>query len=349
MASSATFSLNCSLRGGYLSLVSLPSPSSPRKIMEILGGASIGREIRWPSAIAATSAYSLDRARIGRVCVRGNFADEGHLRYYGSPVKCGGRKEEKMAVKRREKLIKGLIGLQAAGGLDLPAMAGGQVEDGERVADALVARLSLLKAEEKEMKKRRKEEKKMKKAACDESSTSSSSSEDDEDDMITKTKIKPETSSCAKSKNLCQSEDSSSSSSSSESDCENQMRQTVPEEKTNFKPKLGEARQEPAMAVIAATPTTVATTAERIEVCIGGKCKKSGAIELMEEFQRTVGEKAAVVGCKCLGKCKQAPNVRVRTATAEKAPICLGVGIQDVGAIVANLFTEEPDLGLNPA
>ncbi|KAK9139045.1 hypothetical protein Scep_008726 [Stephania cephalantha] len=88
----------------------------------------------------------------------------------------------------------------------------------------------------------------------------------------------------------------------------------------------------------------------RIEVCMGGKCKKAGAAALMEEFQRRVGgEGGGVVGCKCMGKCREGPNVRVlnrsddvnASGAPSKSPLCIGVGLEDVGLIVASLFGEE--------
>ncbi|GAB2294193.1 hypothetical protein Dimus_028411 [Dionaea muscipula] len=87
---------------------------------------------------------------------------------------------------------------------------------------------------------------------------------------------------------------------------------------------------------------------KKVEVCMGGKCKKLGAAALVEEFQRVIGLEAAVVGCKCLGKCKSAPNVRVTNSDqmddheAEYNPLCIGVSLDDVGVIVAKyLGTDE--------
>eukprot|EP00262_Sarcandra_glabra_P015320 TRINITY_DN4691_c0_g1_i1.p1 TRINITY_DN4691_c0_g1~~TRINITY_DN4691_c0_g1_i1.p1 ORF type:complete len:425 (-),score=77.84 TRINITY_DN4691_c0_g1_i1:195-1403(-) len=100
-------------------------------------------------------------------------------------------------------------------------------------------------------------------------------------------------------------------------------------------------------------------SAERIEVCMGGKCKRSGAALLLEEFERRVGIEGAVVGCKCMGKCRDGPNVRVRNECNSDAvkegesfvrttainPLCIGVALEDVGAIVGNFFGEKKDLG----
>lgn len=78
----------------------------------------------------------------------------------------------------------------------------------------------------------------------------------------------------------------------------------------------------------------------RIEVCMGGKCKKSGSLAVLGEFEKEVGADGAVVGCKCLGKCGLGPNVRLRSeGSAEKnSPICIGVGLDDVGTIVAGFL-----------
>ncbi|KAL5538776.1 hypothetical protein UlMin_043916 [Ulmus minor] len=86
------------------------------------------------------------------------------------------------------------------------------------------------------------------------------------------------------------------------------------------------------------------STTKRVEVCMGNKCKKSGAAALFAEFEQAVGMEGAVVGCKCMGKCKVAPNVRVRNDQAEGAEtntLFQGVGLENVSAIVANLLWEE--------
>lgn len=55
----------------------------------------------------------------------------------------------------------------------------------------------------------------------------------------------------------------------------------------------------------------------KIEICMGGKCRKLGAAALLEEFERKMGMESAVVGCKCMGKCMKGPNVRVFNCTFE--------------------------------
>lgn len=92
-------------------------------------------------------------------------------------------------------------------------------------------------------------------------------------------------------------------------------------------------------------------SAMKIEVCMGGKCKKSGAAALLEEFQKIVGIEVGVSGCKCMGKCRSGPNVRVQnnfegvqaggddvSVRGPTNPLFIGVGLEDVDLIVANLF-----------
>lgn len=91
---------------------------------------------------------------------------------------------------------------------------------------------------------------------------------------------------------------------------------------------------------------------KRVEVCMGGKCKKSGGALLLDEFQRAMtGVEGSAVACKCLGKCRDGPNVRVMDETnnavmtdSVRTPsktVCVGVGLQDVEAIVTSFFGEE--------
>lgn len=80
-------------------------------------------------------------------------------------------------------------------------------------------------------------------------------------------------------------------------------------------------------------------------MCMGNKCKKAGAAALMEEFERVVGADGVVCGCKCMGKCRDGPNVRVSGSLDIEArsvnPLCIGVGVEDVGRIVADYLGQE--------
>lgn len=92
------------------------------------------------------------------------------------------------------------------------------------------------------------------------------------------------------------------------------------------------------------------TCSKKIEVCMGGKCKKSGAGTLLEEFQKVVGIEGAVSGCKCMGKCRDGPNIKVlngvdggvadNTMRPLANSLCIGVGLEDVNMIVANFLGE---------
>lgn len=95
---------------------------------------------------------------------------------------------------------------------------------------------------------------------------------------------------------------------------------------------------------------------KRVEVCMGGKCKKSGGALLLDGFQRAMtGFEGSAVACKCMGKCRDGPNVRVVNETdtvmtdSVRTPsktVCVGVGLQDVETIVTSFFDEECSRGL---
>jgi NADH:ubiquinone oxidoreductase subunit E len=59
-------------------------------------------------------------------------------------------------------------------------------------------------------------------------------------------------------------------------------------------------------------PAEVSTSGQ-VEVCMGGKCKKGGAQQILASLQGSIPESSniSVTSCKCMGKCKGAANVRV--------------------------------------
>ncbi|KAJ6823852.1 diacylglycerol O-acyltransferase 3, cytosolic [Iris pallida] len=278
-----------------------------------------------------------------------SFSDEGHLRYYTS-ARCalvGERKKKKEeGEKRRDKLMKGLrkdlmefSSLRLGGGGREGNVVAGEAESKmiSEAADVLLAQLTQLRTEAKEMKRRRKKEKKaaMKSAKTkdDNSSSSSSESSDGECDTRTTTVVKMSRSIRTTTPEIPQ-ESSSSKPLATEAGAKNVMLET---------------NAEAAVAVVKAMDKAAGN---KIEVCMGGKCKKSGAMELLSEFDRMVGVEGAVVGCKCMGKCREGPNVRVvnrsieEEAKVSRNPLCIGVGLEDVGAIVGNFFGEDPkDVG----
>lgn len=178
--------------------------------------------------------------------------------------------------------------------------------------------------------------------------------------------------------NSCKGDDSSScSSESSDSECEGEVVRMsrcatitaprTPPATTVFpiivpqipdSAALGAQISSGPTTAIQCTATSIAVVEKpalnRIEVCMGGKCKKSGSLTVLQEFEKQVGTGGAVVGCKCLGKCGVGPNVRLRSEVPEegslqnKSTLCIGVGLEDVGTIVAGFFGDDSDLlGMN--
>lgn len=320
--------------------------------------------------ISAFSELRLLESRDSRVAVRprkpSGFRDESHLKYYYESPRCGAKKDkDKVTTKKKSKLLKALskdLSLFSDLGFGVDSDEGlfGEVK-GKMISEAaevLLKQLQQMRAEEKELKRRRKEEKAKLKATRMETGV------------------------------VCE----SSSSESSDSECGEVVDMThlrsgavVEPIKDESQPVIQEAKglEEPSLLQPVTTTlkgeccTAVNTTtsvavdqdektqvmgagAKRIEVCMGGKCKKSGAEALLEEFERVVGVEGAVVGCKCMGKCRVGPNVRVLNSIdgveaegmddsvrTPANPLCVGVGLQDVGIIVSNFFGEtHEDIGL---
>jgi (2Fe-2S) ferredoxin len=174
---------------------------------------------------------------------------------------------------------------------------------------------------------------------------------------------------------LCKDEDSTScSSESSDSECEEVVRMSrcatittpqtqpsstvfpiilpqIPESVTLEPCQDAQISSEPANTMLSTTATIAVVEkpmTNRIEVCMGGKCKKSGSLTVLQEFEKKVGTDGAVVGCKCLGKCGLGPNVRLRSegAAQKKNPLFIGVVLEDVGTIASGLFGGGDDLGM---
>ncbi|GLJ10172.1 hypothetical protein SUGI_0123340 [Cryptomeria japonica] len=78
-----------------------------------------------------------------------------------------------------------------------------------------------------------------------------------------------------------------------------------------------------------------------VEVCMGGKCKKLGSEQLLAAFEERInvsgmGCGVKAVGCKCMGKCRNAPNVRLQGDFCQE--LHMGVGIADVGFVLDHHF-----------
>ncbi|KAI7741875.1 hypothetical protein M8C21_032447 [Ambrosia artemisiifolia] len=272
---------------------------------------------------------------VGRV----EFCDKSHVKYYeGVRMEVKERdekKEMKKEVKKKLKVLKGLSKnlnafTEMGFGLDYDGDGDGlgQQVKGKMISEAtevLLGQLQKLKEEKMEYKRMKKEEKAKKKAA--------------QMAMMPKTDCK---------------DSSSSESSSSESDCDNvvNMRQlkavptsnsTTHQEATSSVQILEKAENRVVETATCKISSNVAEAdcGKKIEVCMGGKCKKSGAAMLLENFQAAVGGEATVVGCKCMGKCRDGPNVMVRSeevASPSTNSLCIGVGLEDIDSIVTNFF-----------
>ncbi|KAJ0978733.1 hypothetical protein J5N97_014207 [Dioscorea zingiberensis] len=273
------------------------------------------------------------------------FVDDGHLKYY---VSCGERKKEE---KKRAKLVKGLekdlsvlysMGLGVSPEDSLTAEVKSKMIS--EAAELLLKQLKQLRVEEKEMKRKRKEEKAARKAAKkmkdlqDDSESSCSSSQSE---------IKPE---CRPPPPM---EFKSPDRLMHREDCciSNNVVIEKPPPPMEFKMH----REDCCISsnVVIEKPST---PVNKIEVCMGGKCKRSGALQLLEEIDKKVGMEGAVVGCKCMGKCRDGPNVKVlkhgdqdNTLKHVRNPLHIGVALEDVDTIVANFLGENMDLALSAA
>ncbi|KAF4361453.1 hypothetical protein F8388_012913 [Cannabis sativa] len=295
--------------------------------------------------------------------LKSGFCDLGHLEYYSkATIRCGGgekkkkKKDKKDKVKEKgygvrtiEKKLNLLEALSISNNFNASSDMDHQVQNNliSEAANGLLTQLEQLKAEEKELKRKRKEVKAKLKAERmasmmdSESSSSSSSSDSECDEVVDMNQLRNEPISQLVQDNDLppMPEDSlklllSLSSSVTTNSTDALIRKGVSE--------LGRP-----------STSSCGSIGKVVEVCMGNKCKKSGSAALVEEFERVMGAEGAVVGCKCMGKCKSGPNVRVVNRAADESvrsvanPLCIGVGLEDVNHIVANLFRDETnDLGL---
>ncbi|ONI27751.1 hypothetical protein PRUPE_1G103600 [Prunus persica] len=321
------------------------------------------------------------------------FCDDGHVQYYHVGPRCGFKKEKE--IKKKLKLLKGLSkDLSASsqmgfGPLDYQKGLVAQFQEKLISEDAealLLKQLEQLRAEEKELKRKRKEEKARLKAErmknmVDSESSSSSSSESSESEcgeLVDMNRLRSE----APAKPILDSlqpfnhqEGAVLTLPSSLAIATHQENTTV-EHVTEF----GISQNQEAECCSGTSTSCVSSSgsighndalsssvmgasALKIEVCMGNKCKKSGGGALLEEFERVMGVEGTVVGCKCMGKCKNGPNIRVSNTVGgiqsegtddsvrvPTNPLYIGVGLEDVSLIVANLIGEDnEDLGLVPA
>lgn len=296
------------------------------------------------------------------------FEDNGHLDYY---MVCGeGKKGKKgwngVSTKKKMKLLKGLtenLSMFSELGFGVELNCGDEGLGGEdkskmisQAAEVLLAQLKQLRAEEENSKKMEKLEKQKSKQQDCESSSSSSSSESSSDsecdEVVDMTRFKNKVVAETKATQLGNEQSSSLSTPNLEQGCCNMILEATLSDNAAIEVLNSEIPIQNQLNGRNISSSVITPPREkRIEVCMGGKCKKSGAPALMEEFRRAVGNDGAVVGCKCMGKCKSGPNVRVMNGEnnvddgdslrTPSNPICVGVGLEDVELIVANYFGEE--------
>ncbi|CAN6548346.1 unnamed protein product [Malus baccata var. baccata] len=312
------------------------------------------------------------------------FSDDGHLQYYQVGPMCGGMKENEKEIKKKVKLLKGLskdcavYSQMGFGPFDsqeglAPQLQGRLISEGAE--ELLLKQLEQLRENEKELKKKRKEEKarlkaeRMKTMVDSESSSSSSSESSDSEcgEVVDMKCLRTEVPAqptvdvlqpFAHQEGALLTILSSLATYQENTTVDNGIELGRLQIGQKAECCNGTSTSCSSSGIIGVDDTlsssVVGVSAKRIEVCMGNKCKKSGGGALLKEFERQMAVEGTVVGCKCMGKCKNGPNVRVsstidgiqsegmddsiRTPTN---PLYIGVGMEDVSLIVANLIGED--------
>jgi len=224
-----------------------------------------------------------------------------------------------------------------------------------KAAEVLLAQLKQLRSEEEKQKKIEKaEKKKCKNDKCESSSSESESSDSECDEVVDMKSMRNKPAEIKETRLLQLSTPSSSLAleeaknkqmsldNNSDKSCCNMILETT-------------LNKDATIEVLSSNTSNLGQSnmGKKIEVCMGGKCKKSGAPALIEEFQKAIGDEGVVVGCKCMGKCKSGPNVKVSNGVDDDSmripnnPLYIGVGLEDVKLIAASYLGEEmKDLGL---
>jgi hypothetical protein len=281
----------------------------------------------------------------------------------GKQEKAAKDRSPKKMKKKQMKLLKGLTrDLSTFSQMGFGPESDGALVDqvkGNMISEAvelLLERLQKIRADEKELKRKKKEEKERLQASrvrttgidCEVSSGSSSESSNSEFGEVLDMKDLEPTQ--AKQNDLQEA--------MVEATLPALPGTSVPEERMNLQLKSSCNMESECCsgAVIACARTDPSslpnpTCSKKIEVCMGGKCRKSGAAALLEEFQEAVGIEGAVSGCKCMGKCRDGPNVKVLNGfggdddnslgISPRRSLCIGVGLEDVKLIVASLIGQD--------
>ncbi|GKV10461.1 hypothetical protein SLEP1_g21818 [Rubroshorea leprosula] len=346
------------------------------------------------SSFSSSSSSSLKFETLsfsGKVKLRSDgFRDKGHMMYYNGSSRCGEKKEIKRKLKLLKGLSKDLSMFSNLGFAEDPQIQSSLVREdkGKIVKEAtevLLNQLEQLKAEEKELKRKRKEERaKLKEerkktmVVCESSSSSSSSESSDGEcsEVIDMSQLRNEESIAQPvlDESIPVIEAATTSilpillpqeeSVTKESGFEDGSHRNYEGQCWTAGPSASSCSNGSGVSYDEGSRSVRGASMKRIEVCMGKKCSKSGGAALLQEFERVVGVEGAVVGCKCLGKCRDGPNVRVLNSidgieneetdvsvrSMANNPLCLGVGLEDVQVIVANLFGKDGEaLELSPA
>nr|GME11316.1 diacylglycerol O-acyltransferase 3, cytosolic [Ipomoea batatas] len=324
--------------------------------MDAYATAGVFRRVPYAVSSGIGSRSSSHHAKIpfsmGRKWLVSGFTDEGHLGYYSTSrrrIRCEVEsetktmrrddkvkdKKRKKMLKKRSKLLKNLSKdlstlTQIGFGLDCSNPCDSLDQDQEKkiseAAETLLAQLQKLRANE-----------------CEDSSSSSSESSDSEcEGVANMNKMKPKPKPVAEKAPLMLS-----------------TILTTQVDAIDVEPVIVVPESQPAIpdpiislgqsAGVGGITKEDETTTKKIEVCMGGKCKKLGAEAILEELERVVemeGGGVSVCGCKCLGKCKVGPNLRLSSSSAAgelsesgvnlppTRSLRLGVGVEDASLIL---------------
>jgi NADH:ubiquinone oxidoreductase subunit E len=82
------------------------------------------------------------------------------------------------------------------------------------------------------------------------------------------------------------------------------------------------------------------TTTGRVLVCQGKACMRKGALQVLQAASHATAAAPGVevLPCKCLGKCKQAPAMRVRTDQQLQSSLVTEVEALEVPEILEQLL-----------
>ncbi|KAI4335106.1 hypothetical protein L6164_013785 [Bauhinia variegata] len=349
----------------YIAVSGTDNRSLSRQSFFNCGSVAVGGGFRIRGAVRGVSACA--RPRMASEIMGSGFSDNGHLQYYqASTTRCGGKDKQKgsavLTTKKKMKLLKGLTeGLSMFSNLGLALdpenrnlLDEVQGKINSDAAEVLLKQLQQLRADEKEIKRKRKQEKAKLKAGrmkTESSSSSSESSDSDCGEVVNMNSLRTCVAPAKVDELQLQLPVEENPIPTLPSEVQTSIQKTCEDHVVELGTRNDIGHSSNALSF--KDESNLATTSpKRIEVCMGKKCERSGAAALLQEFEKVMGVEGAVVGCKCMGKCRSAPNVRVKNSASDELaelndsvkvpanPLCIGVGLEDVATIVANFFGE---------